>query len=457
MTHIDQEDAGMHGVLRAQAEAEFAKIKQITFAPPHNSDELWRELRINQAELALQNLELRRIHTELEKTKNHYIDLYDFAPVGYLTLNEEGVILEVNLTAARLFHQDRHNIVGQCFSNFVTGDFNALWRKHFQLAKQTNCQYGCELPYSDESGALLYYHLDWMLCSSQQGQRNIRITLTDVTARKRAETELRIAAAAFNAQESILVADSNRVILRVNEAFTRMTGYSASEAIGNTPRLLRSGRHDRVFYDNIMETMVRDGYWEGEIWNKRKNGEIFPVLQTITAVVNEEGQLTHYVGTMIDISLQKRAEKMLQSETREVNTALSVLLKHREKDKADAQISLSNEIEMIIMPLLLKLKGLAGEQAQSLRLVNMLEDNLKSLMKSYGCAKHLDAAYQKLTPLERRVAAMVKSGKPTKVIAAMLNIAEGTVSIHRKHIRKKLGLDVKENLQGYLQSLTDVN
>jgi len=272
------------------------------------------------------------------------------------------------------------------------------------------------------------------------------------------------------------VTDNNKLILRVNEAFTRITGYSAEEAIGNTPRILRSGFHDKAFYDAVLDTVAREGYWEGEIWNKRKNGEIFPVLQTITAVFDDQGKLTHYVGIMMDISVQKQAEKILletrerlerqvsttqeeletiKSETVEINTALNVLLKRRDKDKTEAQMSLSNEVESIVLPLLSKLKGASKNRLQSLRMIGIIEENLKNLMETYGSANHIDAAYQKLTPLEKQVAAMVKLGQPTKVIATTLNIADGTVNIHRKHIRKKLGLDNKENLQAYLQSLSD--
>ena len=133
----------------------------------------------------------------------------------------------------------------------------------------------------------------------------------DITDHRKKEEQIRIAAAAFKAQESIMVTDSNRVILRVNEAFTRITGYSTEEAVGKTPRILRSGFHDKAFYDAVLETVAMDGYWEGEIWNKRKNGEIFPVLQTISAVKDAAGQLTHFVGIMLDITVQKHAEKVL--------------------------------------------------------------------------------------------------------------------------------------------------
>jgi DNA-binding CsgD family transcriptional regulator len=144
-----------------------------------------------------------------------------------------------------------------------------------------------------------------------------------------------------------------------------------------------------------------------------------------------------------------------KSETAEINTAFNVLLKHRERDKTEAQISLSNEVGTMVLPMLSKLKGASKNQLQSQRMIGMVEDSLNNMMISYGRANHIDAAYQKLSPAERQVAGMVKLGHPTKVIASTMNIAGGTVSIHRKHIRKKLGLDGSTNLQSYLASLTE--
>ncbi|MBK8817398.1 MAG: hypothetical protein IPN42_18780 [Methylococcaceae bacterium] len=146
----------------------------------------------------------------------------------------------------------------------------------------------------------------------------------------------------------------------------------------------------------------------------------------------------------------------IKRETLEVNTALNVLLRQRETDKSDAQIALSSEVEATVLPLLKKLKIASTGRLQSIRLIKILEENLQQLAVSYGRTGHLAAIYQKLTPLETQVASMIRQGQPTKVIAAALNIAPGTVSIHRKHIRKKLGLDGrKDNLYSYLQSLVE--
>lgn len=125
-------------------------------------------------------------------------------------------------------------------------------------------------------------------------------------------SDLLIAATAFESQESLMITDSDGVILRVNQAFTESTGYTPEEAVGKTPRLLKSGRHDAEFYRKLWETLLRTGKWQGEIWDRRKNGEIYPKFLTITAVKGNNGLITHYVGSHIDITERKMAEEKIQ-------------------------------------------------------------------------------------------------------------------------------------------------
>jgi diguanylate cyclase (GGDEF)-like protein/PAS domain S-box-containing protein len=134
----------------------------------------------------------------------------------------------------------------------------------------------------------------------------------DITARKAAEQELRVAAIAFESQEGMFVTDARSVILRVNQAFTEITGYSAEEAVGQPPSLLKSGRHDAAFYAAMWDGIERTGSWQGEVWNRRKNGEIYPEWLTITGVRADDGTITHYVSTLTDITLRKAAADEIQ-------------------------------------------------------------------------------------------------------------------------------------------------
>lgn len=141
--------------------------------------------------------------------------------------------------------------------------------------------------------------------------RVVRVVVAarDVTERKQAEAQMRIAALAFEAREGMLVTDVSGVIQSVNPAFSELTGYSAAESIGRNPSMLASGRHDEAFYAAMWQTLRRDGSWRGEIWNRRKSGEVYPQWLTITAVCGDHGlAVTHYVATMSDISERKKAE-----------------------------------------------------------------------------------------------------------------------------------------------------
>jgi PAS domain S-box-containing protein len=134
---------------------------------------------------------------------------------------------------------------------------------------------------------------------------------SDISDLKLVEADLRIAAAAFDSQEAIMVTDADSVILKVNKAFTETTGYAAADVVGRTPRLLQSGRHNADFYREMWETLNREGIWQGEIWDRRKTGDEYPKWLTISAVKDEAGTVTHYVGSHFDITERKLAEERI--------------------------------------------------------------------------------------------------------------------------------------------------
>lgn len=112
--------------------------------------------------------------------------------------------------------------------------------------------------------------------------------------------------------EGVIVADSRRRIQSVNPAFTRLTGYSADEVLGQSPAVLQSGRHGPEFYASMWATIAREGRWQGEVWNRRKNGEIYPELLTITAIADPSGEVTNYVAVFSDISRLKEDEARIR-------------------------------------------------------------------------------------------------------------------------------------------------
>ncbi|MDP3512909.1 MAG: EAL domain-containing protein [Sulfuritalea sp.] len=135
----------------------------------------------------------------------------------------------------------------------------------------------------------------------------------DITESRQMQQELRIAATAFESLHGIIVTDANGIILRVNQAFTELTGYSPEEVVGHTPAMLKSGRHDAEFYAGMWRQLKATGAWFGEIWDRRKNGEVFPKWQTISAVRGLDGQISHYVAAFSDISESKAAEDEIRN------------------------------------------------------------------------------------------------------------------------------------------------
>ena len=591
--------------LREGAEAQLERADRSSLPTVHE-DKLLHELRVHQIELEMQNEELRRAQLALGESRDRYIDLYEFAPVGYITLKHSGIITDANLRAANLLGMERVRLINRHFSHYTSLEDRERWHQYFLLAKQQATNQIIELTLCREDGTFFYAHLDCLSTQEANDFPTLRLTISDITERrqmqealreqeirlalalesaelsawdwdittgqciyderwaeisgypleeigghigfweqkiiyedaalvknalnehfdgylplfvaeyrirnkaeelvwimdrgkvvqrdsegkalrmtgvamditqrKQIEQQLRIAAAAFDTQAGIIITDAHKIIISANQAFTTITGYPAEEVIGQPPFILRSRVHDVNFYTNIWTSVANVGYWEGEMWNKRKNGQLFPTWCTIARVIDSNGFITHYVASLTDISVQKQAEQVLldarhrlenqvasmqeelnkiREESLKINGTLDILLKYRETDKNQAQDALSREVESTILPFLKRLK-VANTNRNQARLLEIIEANLLRLVSCYGRDNSLSSIYQKLTPSEVQVASLIRQGLPTKLIAATLHLSTGTVCIHRKHIRQKLGLNGSDdNLYGYLLSLAE--
>jgi diguanylate cyclase (GGDEF)-like protein/PAS domain S-box-containing protein len=135
----------------------------------------------------------------------------------------------------------------------------------------------------------------------------------DITANRRAEEQLRLASNVFDESlNGIIVTDADARIVKINAAFSRIMGYSAEEIVGRKTSLLKSGRHDEEFYSTLWATLGREGQWQGEIWDRRKDGRSIPLWQSISAVHDSLGRITHFVGVFFDLSEQKRSAAHIQ-------------------------------------------------------------------------------------------------------------------------------------------------
>ncbi|MBI3523162.1 MAG: diguanylate cyclase [Betaproteobacteria bacterium] len=202
----------------------------------------------------------------------------------------------------------------ELWENSLLPEDKAASEAALQVAIQTRGRYDENFHIRRRDGEVRVIHSRAEVYCDDAGQAVKVVGINeDITERKLAEQDLRIAATAFETRDGIMVTGLDSVILRVNLAFTRLTGYGAEEAVGKTPAILRSGRQDQEFYRQMWVVLLRDRYWEGEIWNRRKNGEIFPEWLTISAVPGPDGRVANYVGIFSDITERKAAEEEIHN------------------------------------------------------------------------------------------------------------------------------------------------
>ncbi|MCU7864003.1 MAG: diguanylate cyclase [Candidatus Thiodiazotropha sp. (ex Lucinoma borealis)] len=142
--------------------------------------------------------------------------------------------------------------------------------------------------------------------------RLIGETVWHLISRKRTDRQLKQSAIVFETtREAVSITDADANILAVNRAFTEITGYKENEVLGKNPNILKSGRYEKTFYDEMWRAINSEGQWKGEIWNRRKNGEVYPEWLSINSVLDDKGHVINYVGVFSDISQIKRSEEQL--------------------------------------------------------------------------------------------------------------------------------------------------
>lgn len=292
-------------------DAHLARAPQTTgdecTAPPRPAEELLHECYKHQAELEMQCEKLRQNQSDMEELRDLYVDIYGFLPIGHITLTRDGMISEINLTGAVLLGVDRKKLLNRHFAYFVMPQDSERWQQYFMDAVHYGQKQSCELELKRGDGSVFPAKLSCPHIGAGS-KLPIHIALIDITKHKLEEEALRIATIAFETQEGMMLTDTNGVIQRVNSAFTQLTGYSAKEAVGKTPRIFKSGRHDQSFYRRLWATLAEKRHWQGEIWNRHKDGNICAEWATITAVTTPDGRHdTHYVATYSNIMRDSEA------------------------------------------------------------------------------------------------------------------------------------------------------
>ena len=263
---------------------------------------------------------IRRIERDaqvLAENEARLKETLDTAHDGLITIDARGAVREFNPVAEAMFGWNKEEIIGRqmvdiLFPNRLRQAHRQGLAQFIQTRKSRLLNRQLEISALRRDGSAFPVEMTITMLR-QDEQEFFSARIRDISERRRAEADLQVAAIAFESQEGMLITDAKRKILRVNKAFTGITGYSAEEALGQTPRLLKSDRHDQAFYGALNEHLQRRGSWKGEIWNRRKNGEVYPGRLTITAVKDVSETVSHYVGTLTDITARKAAEAKINS------------------------------------------------------------------------------------------------------------------------------------------------
>ena len=188
-----------------------------------------------------------------------------------------------------------------------------LWQQHLQQAQnnQVSAQ-PLEVEVRCKNGHSKHVLVNSTMIADPKSQSYV-VILYDISDRKRAEEKLKLSGRVFNqAHEGILITDARGLIVDINPAFTEITGYSRGEVIGREPSLLKSGKHPDAFFRDMWQQLIDEGHWQGEVWNRRKNGELFAELLTISTLVDEYGDTLHYLGLFSDITKSKQQQQTLE-------------------------------------------------------------------------------------------------------------------------------------------------
>jgi len=296
--------------LRRQAEQQLAQQQSTVAYVEMDAKKLLHELQVHQIELEMQNEELLLARAQAEARLERYTELYDMAPVGYLSLARDGTIHQLNLKAARQLGIFRAQLKQQRFSSFISVDSLPVFNEFLSVVFTDKTTQSCELILlpADRSPTLVV-HIEAI---ADEDEQICRMVLVDITERKGNEEKLKLANLVYQAiGEAIMVADADNRIVTVNPAFTELTGYSLQEAIGQSTALLKSGDQNEAFYQIMWHALETTGHWQGEIWNRRKNGEKYLEWLTINTVYDEQDNVRHRVATFSDITDQKHAEQTI--------------------------------------------------------------------------------------------------------------------------------------------------
>lgn len=282
---------------------------------PNDTQCLLRELHFHQAELARYKQESRKFRRQMEDMREGYAEFFNLLPVGYLTLDEMGRMLEINQTGAAMLGGKHAQLLGKQFIAWLAEDDRFPFLSRLRQAFLSRENLVTELKIETTNGVLRDVRLECIVMESADADKvlSCHILMADLSEHRKVEEVATLASSVIGGtMEGVMITDSHRIIRSINPAFEKISGYSAREAIGCTPALLKSNHHDENFYREMWEALNKDGQWQGGVWNRHKNGEIYPAWLNISAVKDSRQRIIYYVGILSDSPVQELILERLQ-------------------------------------------------------------------------------------------------------------------------------------------------
>ncbi|MGA2986760.1 MAG: PAS domain S-box protein [Terriglobia bacterium] len=312
---------------------------------------------------------------EIAQALRRHADLLEQAHDSLFTWPLGGAIDYWSRGAETLYGYSREEAVGRSSHEFLqTSHPLGMAQVDFMLEREG--QWKGELTQSTKDGRKLIVEGLWKLAVDAKGNKTVLEANRDITEHKRAEAEnLLLATAIEQAAESVVITDRDAKIQYANPAFTRTTGYTHVEALGQNPRLLKSGQHDAQFYQELWATLAAGKLWRGEFTNRRKDGTLYMEEATVAPVRDASGEITNYIAIKSDITERKRGEE----EVRLLNVELEQRVRARTEELETANRELEAFAHSVSHDLRAPLRGIDGWS------LALLED----------CGEHLDAQGQK--------------------------------------------------------------
>ena len=262
--------------------------------------------------------ERKKMELDLYESRAKYKTLIDDLGGKFVIYSHDlaGKVLFVSDSIENVMGVPKEKALGHVWTNifdWLPGDIERACQYHRLLIESDINFIQFEVGFHHRNGSIHTIQVSAHPTRDTNGQVvSIEGIVEDITERKQAEMELRISAAIFQSNEGMMITDVKGNIIKVNHAFTKITGYSETEVIGKNPRILNSGKQNQDFYTKLWQVIYEKGAWEGELWNRRKDGTIYPERLTITAVKGYgNDQITHYVAIFSDITERKATEEYI--------------------------------------------------------------------------------------------------------------------------------------------------